>query len=755
MRILRDTTGYTVPENTSIVEALSTLSETKKKIVFLVNGYGKVTACFSDGDFRRWVVDAQDIDLQKPVVDISNRDFVSLPEDSDLTEIGALFSERIQIIPLVDEEGRIQAIALPEKKLFSIGRFNVNADSRALLIAEIGNNHNGDLDEAIRLVDSAIASGADCVKFQMRDMDSLYVHADGSDDASADIGTQYVLDLLARFQLSDEDFEKLFAYCREQDIVAICTPFDRVSADKLERLDVSAYKVASADLTNHDLIEHLIQMDKPLLLSTGMSTEEEIVSTVNLLKERNAAFMLLHCNSTYPCPIEDVNLNYLTRLKEIADDVVGYSGHERGTEISLAAVAMGAKVIERHFTHDKGQEGNDHKVSLLPEEFAQMAEGIRVIERGFGKGDTRRISQGEMINRETLAKSIVAAKPIRRGTVVADHMLAVRSPGKGLPPYYKGELIGKIARRDFEVNDFFYFSDIRRTRVSPRPYRFESRFGIPVRYHDLDDIIRNTNLRFVEFHLSYKDLELTPEDYFAQESYDLDCVIHAPELFSGDHILDLCTDDEDYRARSLQEIQRVFEVANGLKAHFNNRDRDVLVVTNVGGFSSDGFIDEAGKHGKLAVFRDSLQRLNMNGVEMIPQTMPPYPWHFGGQQYHNLFVRPDEIVDFCADTGLRICLDTSHTALACNHLKLDLNEALRHLAPYSAHLHIADASGTGQEGLQIGEGDVDFSTMFDIVEELMPDAYWLPEIWQGHKNHGEGFWIALDRLEAHSLKQKF
>ncbi len=751
MRIVNNIEGYTVHESNTLVEALSILSDNKTKILFVLNPFGVVIACFSDGDFRRWVLATDNIDLETPVVAIANRDFVWVSEESNNTEIAAQFSDRIQILPIVDEEMRLRSIALPEKRKFSIGPYNVNKESKTLVIAEIGNNHNGDIEEAINLVNSAVKSGADCVKFQMRDLETLYVGGDRGTDSSSDLGTEYVLDLLSRFQLSDADFKKLFAYCERKGIVAICTPFDRVSADKLDALGIYAFKVASADLTNHDLLEYLAAKDKPLLISTGMSTEDEILAAVKLLREKNAMFVLLHCNSTYPCPLEDINLSYLNRLSEIADDIVGYSGHERGIEVSLAAVALGAKVVERHFTHDKSQEGNDHKVSLLPAEFASMVKGIEMIERSFGTGGVRTISQGEMMNREALGKSIVAARAIEKGMIITEEMLKIRSPGKGLPPYYKRDIVGKVAKRDIEENDFFFSSDISQSKAVPRSYKFQSRFGLPVRYHDFDNMIRNTNLKFVEFHLSYKDLELDIPDFFKLDQYDMDCLIHAPELFAGDHILDLCSSDEAYRAHSISELNRVFRISNEIKQYFANRDEDVLVVTNVGGFSTDGFFDDAEKERRINTLLHSLEELDMKGVEMLPQTMPPFPWHFGGQQYHNLFVSPQETARFCSENNIRICLDTSHSALACNFMKLDFNEMVELMAPHTAHLHIADASGTGQEGLQIGDGDVDFRSLFKLMEAAMPEAYWLPEIWQGHKNSGEGFWFALDRLESYEL----
>lgn len=168
-----------------------------------------------------------------------------------------------------------------------------------------------------------------------------------------------------------------------------------------------------------------------------MATEQEISESVKLLKELGAMYILLHCNSTYPAPFKDVNLNYLDRLKEIGDCPIGYSGHERGINVAIAAVAKGAKVVEKHFTLDKTMEGNDHKVSLLPDEFRLMVEGIRQVEQSLGEVGERKISQGELMNRETLAKSLVINCDLKLGEIITESMLEVKSPGKGLQPNRK------------------------------------------------------------------------------------------------------------------------------------------------------------------------------------------------------------------------------------------------------------------------------------------------------------------------------
>ena len=303
-------------------------------------------------------------------------------------------------------------------------------NKKVFVIAEIGNNHNGSFDLALEMIDAAYEAGADCVKFQMRNMSSVYRKKSLAKEGE-DLGTEYVLDLLERFQLSQEEHKKVAEYCDHKGILYMCTPWDSDSVRELESLDVQAYKVASADLTNLPLIDALVATQKPLILSTGMSSTEEIQITVNFLNERKAEFALLHCNSTYPAPLHDININFINKLREM-HPLVGYSGHERGIAVTLAAIGLGAKIVERHFTFDRNMEGPDHAASLEREEFELLVSGIREIEEALGDGLVRKISQGEMINRENLAKSLVASQDLVKGTTIKSEHLKVLSPGQGL-----------------------------------------------------------------------------------------------------------------------------------------------------------------------------------------------------------------------------------------------------------------------------------------------------------------------------------
>jgi sialic acid synthase SpsE/sugar phosphate isomerase/epimerase len=745
MQIEKNISSFIVFSEDSILNALRKISDNKKRMVFTVSSSGVLEGALTDGDFRRWLLSQEQIDLNKPVYLISNKNITMVGESEDHGRIRGMFSDKILYIPIVDRYRHLVAVASSKREAIRLGRFEISDSSPTFVIAEIGINHNGSYETACKLVDEAVAAGADCAKFQMRDLKSLYSNAGDSNDPREDLGSQYTLDLLSRFQLSTQDMFRIFDYCKSRNIIPLCTPWDLASLDELERYGIEGYKVASADLTNHRLIAAMAKTGKPVLCSTGMSKENEIVEAVEIFRRVGCPYILLHCNSTYPAPFKDVHLNYLERLKEIGDCPVGYSGHERGFAVVLAAVAKGATVIEKHFTLDRGQEGNDHKVSLLPAEFQDMVRRIREVEESLGSRAERSPTQGEMMNRESLAKSLIINRDLRKGEVILEEMLEVRSPGKGLQPNRMKDLVGRKAARDFRAGDFFFPSDLQINAVAARRYSFRRPWGLPVRFHDYRTLMSKSNPDFIEFHLSYKDMEADPRK-FLDRRHDLDFVVHSPDLFSGDHILNLAAEDAEWRKRSVKELQRVIDLTRSMKQYFRPAER-TLIVASVGGFSKDGFLPAAKLPQLYELVADSLSQLDQDGVEIVPQTLPPFPWYFGGQMYLNLFVTPDDTLNFCERYGRRLCLDISHSKLACTHYKLSFQDLVRRLAPHAAHLHVVDGKGIDGEGLQIGEGEVDFQALAEDLDRLCPKASFIPEIWQGHKNEGEGFWTALERLE--------
>jgi sialic acid synthase SpsE/sugar phosphate isomerase/epimerase len=745
MRISTNISEYLIFESESILKALEKINSNKKRIIFVVSEHGLLIGGLTDGDFRRWITKTSSYDLNQKVSSITNTNLVCAMLADDKVEISKKFTSAVDVIPLKDSSSRLVGIAIRDEQGFTIGGITISDESKSFIIAEIGNNHNGDVKLAKKLVNLALDAGADCVKFQMRNLTSLY-NADAEAVASSDLGAEYTMDLLKKFQLTNSELISIFDYCKSKNLMPLCTPWDVDSLLVLEGYGMEAYKVASADLTNHQLLEALIETGKPLICSTGMSTEFEIKNSVDFLRSRGANFVLLHCNSTYPTPFKDINLAYLARLKHIAGGPVGYSGHERGISVPIAAVALGAKIIEKHFTIDKSMEGNDHKVSLLPPEFKMMVEEIRKIEESLGENTERKISQGELLNRETLAKSIVAKTIISSGDRLTREMLHFKSPGHGLQPMYIDQLLGKKAKRDFIVGDYFYESDLQELEIKPRNYKFKRPFGIPVRYHDYKKLAEKSNFDFVEFHLSYQDMSLDMNDFFSDQQA-IHFAVHSPELFEGDHIMDLASEDDSYREKSITELQRVCNITNKLKAFFPLTVKPLIVI-NAGGFSTRNFLDKKLKPDMYGKVADSLRKVNHEGVEIIIQTMPPFPWHFGGQSHHNLFVDPYEIRDFCKKYGYRICYDTSHSMMASTYYQWELSNFTEIVAPYVAHMHIVDALGIDGEGIEVGGGDVDFELLSSKLDKYNKNTMFLPEVWQGHKNSGEGFWKALEFLEG-------
>lgn len=635
-------------------------------------------------------------------------------------------------------------------KEFSIGNRKIGDDYPVFIIGEIGICHNGDIEIAKKLIKIIADSGANCAKFQMRDLNILYNDSINKNNYKENLSTQYTIDLLKKFELTKEEMYECFDLCKELKIIPLCTPWDVNSLNILEEYGMEAYKISSADFTNHELLYRVIQTGKPLICSTGMSYQNEIIKSIELLDKYNASYSLLHCNSTYPPHMRDLNLNYINKLKSLGDCVVGYSGHERGIHIPIVAVALGAKIIEKHITLDKTMEGNDHKISLLPDEFKKMVDQIKETEMALGIDNDRIPSQGELMNRINLAKSLIINCNLDKDDIIIEEMIKVKSPGRGLQPIYKDKLIGRLAKRNFKKGDYFFPEDIDLNQIDKsRNYSFKRKWGIPVRYHDFKTLLSKSNPDFLEFHLSYKDMEIDHNKFF-DVSYNLDFTVHSPDTFSGDHLLNLASTDDKYRERSINELQKVIYLTRELKQYFI-KSVEPLIIVSVGGFSDDRFFTYNEKQEAYKLVADSLSKLDKKGIKIIPQTLPPFPWYFGGQLYCNLFVHPEDTAQFCKTYRYNICLDVSHSKLASNYYKIDFGEFVKKTAPYSVHSHLVDAKGLDSEGLQIDEGEINFNDLSKQLDVLSPYASFIPEIWMGHENEGHKQWVALERLEKYKF----
>lgn len=323
------------------------------------------------------------------------------------------------------------------------------------IIAEAGVNHNGSLENAKKLVFVAKHAGVDAVKFQTFNTDSLVtktavkaeyqVHNTGNDNS------QY--EMLKSLELSQEDYKELKMLCDELGIEFMSTPFDLESIEQLEKLNVNRFKLPSGEITNYPYLVKLAKTHKPIIMSSGMATVDDIEAAITVLKENGAEDLsLLHCTTEYPAPFEEVNLRAMEYLKNKFGLKIGYSDHTKGIEVPIAAVAIGAEIIEKHFTLDKNMEGPDHKASLEPDELLAMVKAIRNVELAMGDGE-KRPSKSETKNRVVARKSIVAKKRILKGEKFTEDNLTTKRPGIGISPMLWNEVIGKNAKNTFEVDE--------------------------------------------------------------------------------------------------------------------------------------------------------------------------------------------------------------------------------------------------------------------------------------------------------------
>lgn len=322
------------------------------------------------------------------------------------------------------------------------------------IIAEAGVNHNGSFELACKLVDVAKAAGVDCIKFQTFKSKNLVSHnaqkAEYQKDTTGD-GSQ--VDMLKKLEFSYEEFLKLKAYCEQVGICFLSTPFDFDSIDFLNSIDMPFWKIPSGEITNYPYLVALAKTGKPVVMSTGMCEMAEIEAAIKVLRNHGTTgIKLLHCNTEYPTPFEDVNLKAMQTMRDAFGLEVGYSDHTKGIEVPVAAVALGATVIEKHFTLDRNMEGPDHKASLEPDELAAMVASIRHIEKALGTGD-KTPSPSERKNIAVARKSIVAKVAIKAGEVLTEDNITVKRPGSGVNPMRWKEVLGTRAVRDFEEDE--------------------------------------------------------------------------------------------------------------------------------------------------------------------------------------------------------------------------------------------------------------------------------------------------------------
>lgn len=324
-----------------------------------------------------------------------------------------------------------------------------------LVIAEIGVNHDGIMERALQLIDVAADAGADVVKFQTFRAKLLAAPSAPKAQYQETVPGQNQLDLLHSLQLSDEDHRELLRHCASRGVEFLSTGFDEASVDFLVSLDIKRIKVPSGEITNLPLLRHIGRKGLPVLLSTGMANLGEIEGAIDALETSGTLrenITVLHCTTEYPAPLDEVNLKAMKSLSQALSVAVGYSDHTLGSEVAIAATALGAAVIEKHITLDRTLPGPDHSASMEPDDFAQMVKSIRAVEEAMGDG-IKRPGKRESLNIPLVRKSLVASQPIEKGEVFSGENITAKRPGTGVSPMMWDEFMGRVAQRNYAADE--------------------------------------------------------------------------------------------------------------------------------------------------------------------------------------------------------------------------------------------------------------------------------------------------------------
>ena len=328
---------------------------------------------------------------------------------------------------------------------------------KTIIIAEAGVNHNGSIDYAKKLIDIAFEGKADYVKFQTFKAEKVVTrNANKAEYQKGLTGTNETqFEMIKKLELDRKAHEDLIDYCKQIDIQLLSTAFDHDSIDLLDELNIPLFKIPSGEINNLPYLRHIGRMGKPIIMSTGMSTLDEVHNALNILIESGAEkeqITILHCNSEYPTPMKDVNLKAMITIRDELGVNIGYSDHTLGIEVPIAAVAMGATVIEKHVTLDRTMSGPDHAASLEPEELKAMVSAIRNIEKAMG-GGIKIPSQSETNNIAVVRRSIIAKKDIKKGEKFSEENLTVKRPGSGISPMEWDNVIGQVSNHDYDIDD--------------------------------------------------------------------------------------------------------------------------------------------------------------------------------------------------------------------------------------------------------------------------------------------------------------
>ena len=596
------------------------------------------------------------------------------------------------------------------------------------IIAEIGINHNGQKDIAKQLIDAASKAAVQCIKFQYRNLDRTYLINKN------EIGDEILDTEIRRSYLSPSDLNELCAYGKSQGlevgisffIVEDINDFDGA----LSNYDF--FKVPSPELKNVELINRLLGLGRDVYISTGAHDEQAIQETFKALTGDN--WNPFHCISNYPTELFNSRLSYLKYLQKTWNRPVGYSSHESDWRACIAALALGARWIERHITLDKAMDGLDHSTSSNPDEFAELAIYAKYADAMLDGDSPRVANQGERMNLQTLGRSYHIIKPIQAGTVLTDDAISYRSPATGIGMNQIQDFLGKKLLRDGYVGQPLsesLFSITPELTVDQIKFLNVNKISLPARFHDLSKLREAFPIQNFEMHLSYTELssEIDESLFRTDERYS----IHLPDYISSTELINPFSKNQSIKERSI----KIFENTLALASHLFELTGVRIPLVSSLSVVDDGIENFYKDCGALT------KQYSTAGVELTFQTLPPFAWYFGGSVPLYAYCAPADWA-YIAEMEIPITLDLSHLIMCCNYYHADLQGAIKQLLPTTKHIHLSLADGIDGEG-------VGFSELSSQNKELIQRILSMPqvkviEVWQGHLNEFSGFRDSIAEL---------
>ena len=598
------------------------------------------------------------------------------------------------------------------------------------IIAELGINHDGSEQSARALIDAAVNAGAWGIKFQYRNLERTYVKG------AKQIGDEILRKEIIRNYLTPEQILDLCSYAKSLGVktgISFFTPDD--TGDFVANIDTfDFFKVPSVEFTNQQLIERIESFEKEGLISTGAYTEAAVESTLKKLDR--VRWIPLHCVSNYPVALTSPKLGYIKHLERLWGAPVGYSSHDDSWEICILAMHLGAKIIERHITLDKMAQGLDHSSSSTPEEFERLvlfAKNLELILAGDGP---RVPNQGELLNLQNLGRSYYACTDIAEGEVVTSNKLQLRTPRTGLGQEEVNDFLDQPAVQPLKSGDVID----RSTFVTIPPldddvleFAFARKLSLPVRFHDFHSLAQKFPIGRFEFHLSFGDIEEI--ENAPTLGQDNQFSIHLPDYVSSTLLMDPFSPNQSQKLASCDIIERTADFAKKLQ---DSTGADVPIV---GSFSVvhenlESFFDQ---HANL------LEEFRNREISILPQWLPPVAWYFGGAVRLEAMNNVADIHQI-QKRSLPICMDVCHLCMGDKVFAFKAADIVNELAPFTQHVHLADAGGYDGEGLPFGDGDPE--NMDAISAAMSLDCTKVVEVWQGHLHGGAGFANALEDLKG-------